>query len=143
MVLQKAGQLVLVVQTRVEMLAHRQGMSVAEAVVQPFVVSIIESLLQQGPFQVPVDFGQEAEVRNPLAHAPDRRRPEGLGLDAPGPFKDFRQDKHGHIAAHAVALPCDLQELADHRFLRGRVAVVELQGVRPAREIRIAAVSQK
>ena len=140
MVLQKAGQLVLVVQPRVEMLAHWQGMSVAEAVVQPFVVGVIESLLQQGPFQVPVDLGQEAEVRNPLAHAPDRLRPERLSLDAPGPFKDLGQDKHGHIAAYAVALPCDLQELADHRFLHGRVAVVELQGVRPAREIRIAAV---
>src|SRR5439155_280157 len=85
-VLQKAGQLVLVVQPRVEMLTHWQGMSVAEAVVQPFVVGVIESLLQQGPFQVPVDLGQEAEVRNPLAHAPDRLRPEGPGLDAPGPY---------------------------------------------------------
>ena len=62
---------------------------------------------------------------------------------APGPLEDVRQDQHGHVAAHAVALAGDLQQLADHRLLRGRVAVVELQRVGPAGEIRVAAVGQQ
>ena len=37
----------------------------------------------------------------------DGRRPEWLGRDTPGPFKDLRQDQHGHVATHAVALPGD------------------------------------
>ena len=37
----------------------------------------------------------------------------------------------------------DFQQLADHRFLRGRIAVVELQGVGPAGKVRIATVSQQ
>ena len=143
MVLQEAGQLVLVVQPRAEVLAHRPGVPVAEAVVQPLVVGVIEALLLQRPFQVPVDLGHEAEVRDTLAHAPGRLRPEGLGLDAPGPLEDVGQDQHGHVAAHAVALPGDLHQLADHRLLRGRVAVVELQRVRPAGEVRIAPVGQE
>ena len=37
----------------------------------------------------------------------------------------------------------DPHQLADHRFLRGRVGVVELQGVGPAGKIRIAAVGEE
>ena len=29
--------------------------------------------------------------------------------------------QHGHVAAHSVALPGDLHQFADHRFLRGWV----------------------
>ena len=39
--------------------------------------------------------------------------------------------------------PAIFDQLADHRFLRRRVAVVELQRVGPAREVRIAAVGQQ
>ena len=78
-----------------------------------------------------------------LADAPGRLRPEGLGRDAPGPLEDLGQDQHRHVAAHAVALPGDPQQLADHRLLRGRVAVVELERVRPAGEVRVAAVGEQ
>ena len=70
-------------------------------------------------------------------------RPEGLRLYSPGPFKDIRKHKHRHVAAHAVALPGNLQQLPDHRFLRGRVAIVELKGIRPARKVRVAPMGQK
>ena len=53
---------------------------------------------------------------------------------SPGPLEDFRQDQHGHVAAHAVTLAGDFHQLGDHGFLRGRVAVVELQRVRPPGE---------
>ena len=39
--------------------------------------------------------------------------------------------------------PAIFTQLADHRFLRGRVAVVELKRVRPAGEIGIAAVGEQ
>ena len=66
-VFHKAGQLVLIIEPRVEMLAHRPRVPLAQAVVEPFVVGVIESLLLQRPFQVPVDLGHEAEVRILLA----------------------------------------------------------------------------
>ena len=50
--------------------------------------------------------------------------------------------QHGHVAAHAVALPGDSLQLADHRLLQLRVAIVELQRVGPALEVRVAAVGQ-
>ena len=68
---------VLVIPLRVEMLAHRPGVTLAEAVVQPFVVRVIESLLLQRPFQVPVGLGHEAGVGNLLPYTPGRLRPEG------------------------------------------------------------------
>ena len=52
------------------------------------------------------------------------------------------QDQHGHVAAHAIALPGDSLQLADHRLLQFRVAVVELQGVGPALKVRVAAVGE-
>src|SRR5436190_1372657 len=125
------------------MLAHRPGVTLAEAVVEPLVVRVVESLLLEGPLQIPVDLGHEAEVRNPCPHLLGRLRPERLGLDGPGSLEDLRQDQHGHVAAHAVALPGDAHELLDHRVLKRRVAVVELQGVGPTSKVRIAAVGQQ
>ena len=57
-------------------------------------------------------------------------------------WKTSGQHEHGHVAAHPVALPGDPHELADHRLLRRRVAVVELQRVRPAWEVGVAPVRQ-
>ena len=141
-IFQKTGQLVLKIAPRLKVFTHQTGMTIAEAVVEPLVVGVIEPLLLHRPFQVPVDLSQEAEVRKLLAHALDRLRPKGFRPDAPGPFKDVREQQHGHIAAHAVTSLCDFHQFPDHRFLRSRVAVVELKGVRPAREIWIASVGE-
>ena len=78
-----------------------------------------------------------------LAHALRSPPARTAGPAAPGPLEDVGQDEHRHVAAHAVALPGDLHQLADHRLLRGRIAVVELQRVRPAGEVRVAAVGQQ
>ena len=142
-VLQETGELVLVIEARVEMLAHRPCMAFPEAIVEPFIVSVVEALLLQRPFQIPVDLGHEEEAGNALTHTLGRRRPEERRTLAPGSFEYVRQDQHGHVAAHAVALSGDLHQLADHRFLRGGVGVVELQCVGPAGEIRITAVGQE
>ena len=50
--------------------------------------------------------------------------------------------QHRHIAADAVALAGDLLEFPDHRLLGGGIAVIELQGIRPAGKIGIPAISQ-
>ena len=64
------------------------------------------------------------------------------GRRSPGPLEDFRQEEHGHVAAHAVA-PCgDAVELAEHGVLQRRVAVVQLQRIGPAGEVRVAAVGE-
>ena len=57
--------------------------------------------------------------------------------------KDVRQHQHSHVAAHAITLPGDFQQLSEHGCLRGRVAIIELQGVWPARKVRIAPVRQQ
>jgi len=86
-------------------------MTLTEAVVEPLVVGVVKSLLLERPFQVPVDFGHKAEAWDPLPHALGRLGPEGLGPTPPCPFKDVRQNQHGHVTANAVTLPGDLHEL--------------------------------
>ena len=141
-VFHEAGQLVLIVEPGVEMLAHRPGVALAEAVVQAFVVGVIESLLLHRPFAIPVDLRHELEVRMVPPHGLDGLRPERLRPDAPRAFEDVGQDQHGHVAAHAVALPGDPHQFADHRLLQLRVAIIELQRVGPAVEVRVPAVRQ-
>src|SRR6516162_8034046 len=142
-VFQEAGQFVLIGWVRPEMFADRPGLPAAKAIIESFVVSVIESLLLQGPFEIPIDLSHEAKVRNVLAHLPGRLWPERLRMDAPGSFKDLRQRQHGHVASEAVTLVGNLDQLADHRFLRGRVAIVELNGVRPAGKVWVASVGKQ
>ena len=117
-------------------------MALPEAIVEPFIVGVVEALLLERPFQVPVDLGHEEEAGNTFAHPLGRRRPEERRTLAPGSFEDLGQDQHGHVAAHAVALSGNPHQFADHRFLRGGVGVVELQCVGPAGEIGITAVGE-
>ena len=60
----------------------------------------------------------------------------------PGSLEDVRQHEHRHVATNAVTLAGYLHQLRGHRVLRLWIAVVELQRVRPARKVRVAAVSQ-
>ena len=95
-----------------EMLAHRSGLPLTQAVVQPFVVGVIEPLLLQRPFQVPVDLGHAQEVRIFPPHGLGCLRPEEVSPDAPTPFEHVGQDEHGHVAAHAIAWPGDALQSA-------------------------------
>ena len=86
------------------------------------------------------------------AHRGSRLRPErrihrrravaGPGTLAPGPLDDVRQEQHGHVAADAVAALGDTDQLGRHGPAQARRAIVELQGVGPAGEIRVAAMRQ-
>ena len=89
----------------VEMLAHRPGVTLAQPIVEPFIVGVIESLLLHRPFPVPVDFGHELEVRMFASYRLGGLGPEEISVDAPRAFEHVGQDQHRHVAAHAVACP--------------------------------------
>ena len=125
-----------------EVLADRAGVALLQAVVEPLVVGVVEALLLEGPLEVPVDLGEEEEARDLGSDGLRGPGPERRGGDPPGPLEDLRQDEHRHVAADAVALAGDPPELAEHRLLEGRVAVVQLERVRPAVEVRVAPVRQ-
>src|SRR5262249_27765760 len=126
-VLQEAGHPVLVIQPRVEMFADGPDVPVAEAGGEPLVVGVIETLVVQGPLQVPVHFGHEGEAGNALADTLRCPGPEERSALAPGSLEDVGQDQHGHVAADAVALAGDLHQFAEHCLLGGGVGVVELK----------------
>src|SRR6188474_1522809 len=143
MILHEARELVLVVESGVKVLPYRLRLTIAKPIVQSFVVRVVEPLLLHGPLEVPIDFRDKAEARNSLADMPDRVRPEQRRTSAPGSFKDVWQYQHCHVAPHTVTLARDLHQLGDHRVLSGWIAVVELQGVGPPREVRVAPVRQQ
>ena len=62
-VLEEASELILIVQRRDQMVADRPSVSIAQTIVKSLIVAVIESLLLQCPFQVPVHFRHEEEAR--------------------------------------------------------------------------------
>src|SRR5436190_15815194 len=100
------------------MLSYRPGVAVAQAIVETLVVRVVEALLVHGRFEVPIDFGHEAEPRNPFADARRRLGPEERGATTPGALEDVGEDEHRHVAPQPVALSGDSEELATHRLLR-------------------------
>ena len=84
-VLQEPSQLVLVIQPGSEVLADRAGVLLAQPVVQPLVVRVIETLLLHRPFEIPIDLGQKLKLRVLPSHGLGRLRPEGFRTEAPRP----------------------------------------------------------
>src|SRR5215831_5215584 len=105
-----------------KMLPHRPGKSLTQAVVESFVIRIVEALLLERPFQVPINFSQETEVRCLLANSMNGHRPERLRLDAPGALEDLRQHEHRHVAAYSITLAGDFHKLSGHGLLSGGIA---------------------
>jgi hypothetical protein len=89
-IFEESRQLFLVIESRGKVLADRQRHLIAEAVIEPLVIGVIETLLQHRPFEIPVRFGHEEKIRHDLSHAPDRVRPERWGSPSPGPLEDIR-----------------------------------------------------
>jgi hypothetical protein len=75
MILNESDQSVLVSRFCAEMKPDALGRVALQAVVQPFVVAEVESLLLQLPFEVPVGLGDELELRMVPFDGRDDRRP--------------------------------------------------------------------
>src|SRR5262249_55090813 len=93
MILQKPDELVLVGKIGVQMRPDALGSIMLQAVVQPLVVTVVESLLLQVPLQVPIGLGDKEHVRMSLPHSGDKIRPVfslrlGTGPSSPGSFKN-------------------------------------------------------
>ena len=52
------------------------------------------------------------------------------------------QQKHCHVAANAVALACDTGERFDHSLAKAGLKRIQLQHIRPCREVRVASASK-
>ena len=142
-IFEEAGELVLKVEAGHQMVADAPRMAVAQAVVEPLVVGVVEAQLLERPFQVPVDLGHEGEI--------------AVGRDAPLRWHRTRSGSmtmpqvrrktsgSSSIAMSqriAVAQPGDPQQLAAHRRLQLGAAIVQLQGVGPAGKVGVATVGK-
>src|SRR5262249_955643 len=59
MVLQEAGEAVLVAKLRLKMSAHRTYIRSAQTIIEPLVIGVVKALLQHGPLAIPIDLGHE------------------------------------------------------------------------------------
>jgi hypothetical protein len=145
-VLDEAGGALLEGRRPPQVAADAGRVALAEEVVQLLVVDEVEAFLVQPVLQPPVRLGEEQEARLAREHGRDRRPPEALQRRLrpqaafPCPRKDVRQHEHGHVAADAVALGGDAAEDLLHGLASGAARVVDLGGVGPGREVRVAAV---
>src|SRR5271169_2444921 len=61
---------------------------------------------------------------------------------APGAFEDVIQEKHGHVATHAITLRRNTGDGFNHCLPKPRLKCVELQNIRPCREIRVSSAGE-
>ena len=71
-----------------------------------------------------------------------RRVWRGTDAITPGSCKNVIHDQHRHIATDTVALLGNLAERLDHNSAQGRSKGVQLNDIRPCREVRISAIGQ-
>src|SRR4029453_14890158 len=126
---------------------HLLGRTVQNPVVQSLVVAVVEALLLQRPLQIPISFSEEQESRIGLPDRGDHCPPivrlwRGTDAITPGSFEYVIHDQHRHIATDTVALLGNLAERLDHHTAQGWSEGVELNDIRPCREVRISAISQ-
>src|SRR5215469_11343027 len=103
MVLKKPDRLSLIIHVRAEVIANGPRVTFAQTIVKTFVVGVIEALLLELPFQVPVGLGHKEEAGLPRTSSRDRFGPERFGALAPGSLEDVGENQHRHIAAHTLA----------------------------------------
>ena len=109
MILEKAYQATVVSRITLQMLPYRLDLSMFQPVIQPLIVAIVESLLLQFPFEIPVRFSHKEELPMAPSYGGDQLGPILsrrllTGPLPPRPFKDRIDEQHCHIAPHAVAL---------------------------------------
>src|SRR5262245_6385624 len=91
-ILEEAGETVLIVEPGEEMLAHRPRVTLAQPIVEPLVVGVVEALLHHGPLEIPIHLRHEREARCALPHPAYRLRPEPRRPPPPGPLDDVGPD---------------------------------------------------
>jgi len=118
-------------------------------VIERLVIGIIKTKPAQFRLQAPVSLGQKQEVRMRLADPGNGRRPKLLngggscdGKMFPGFGENPVEHQHRHIAANTVAVPGDGGEQFRHRTACRIAPIVQLNSIRPRREIRILAIGQ-
>src|SRR4051812_226228 len=71
-----------------------------------------------------------------------RNTPGWQGAITPRPDKHCRLHQHGHVTSHPIATLGHALEFSQHRGPRGGVAIIQLQSIWPAIEVRITSVGQ-
>src|SRR5947209_15230296 len=117
MILEETRRFHLEVRIGTEVIAYGPGMPFAESIVEPLVVGVIEPLLLQCPFEVPIDLRHEQEIGIVFANRMDCVWPEGFWSLTPGALKHFGEDQHCHVTANAVAVSCNSFEFTNHSLL--------------------------
>ena len=126
---------------------HALGVVADEPVVEPLVVAVVEALLLERVLEVPVGLGQEHEVASASLDGIDQRRPvlpvgTGPRAIAPGALEHVVHHQHRHVAPHAVALVGDGRDGVGGGAPEIGRERVQLDDVRPRREVRVAAVGE-
>ena len=147
MVLDEPKELCLVSEVSTEMQPHTLGIVMLQTVVKALVVTKVEALLLQLPFEVPVSFGNKEEVgigffdgRNQLAPVFCCRRLSRTA--APGTFEDRIKQQHRHVTTDAVALAGDTQNGFEDGTTKLGLEGIQLQYILPGRKIRIASACE-
>jgi hypothetical protein len=141
-VLEEAEQPLLVGKVGTEMKSNTLCIVMFHAIIEPFVVAEVEPLLLQLPLQVPVSFRDETKMRSCSLNGRDdftpvlgwRPLPRATAL---GSFENLVQDEHGHVAADAITLGRNTGDGFNRCLPQPGLKHVELQNVRPGREIRV------
>ena len=132
-----------------EVALHARGISGNELVIETLVVGVIKAKLLQAPFQTPISLRKEEKPRQGLFHCGNGLGPELRGGGRarggemlPGAAEHVLEQQHGHVAADAVAPAGDGPEQAGHCGAGGRASVIQLDGIRPGRAVRLLAMRQ-
>ena len=109
-----------------------------KAVIQPFVVAIVEALLLKVPLLIPIGFGNEQEIGIRTSHGWDEHLPEiGSGLRtctvAPRLTEDFVHYQHGYVATNAIAHTRDPGHSIKDGFPETGIKHIDLQHILPGR----------
>ena len=117
MVLKETGELILIVETGAQVFADGSDIARLQPIVQSLIIAIVEALLLQGPFQIPINLSLEGEGWIGLAHRRRRRRPERLRADAPCALENLGQHQHRHVAADTIAFAGNADQFIDLHLL--------------------------
>ena len=140
MILEEPNQSLLISRVCQQVRPHAFRIFMAEPIVESLVVTIIKTLLLQYPLHVPVGFRNKKKIRKLLFDRWNHRCPIVLCRrlsrpGSPGSGKDLIQEKHCHVASHSISLPSNVGQRFNGSVTQALVEGVELQDIRPGREI--------